>query len=199
MQNSMAQTDSAGQHAASGRQAVLRDGIYLNIGQLQRNEPAYREYRSEVANVFGPNDEVLLYVNCDGENGTSHQCEIGQCMGYVKKGNLYISQGLQHYYYRVFILGTLAHYIAYTAYGQPLRMSMAGGYLMPENDLLEYVLDFRTGDSFAFNYRNFAFFLKANDPDLYQQLQASKGKRNMIHHFLLKYNERHPLTFPVVH
>jgi hypothetical protein len=53
-----------------------------------------------------------------------------------------------------------------------------------------------TGATFLFTYRNFKDFLKQNDEELLAELEKTKNKRDMIHHFLLKYNEKHPVYFP---
>ncbi|MEI6854242.1 MAG: hypothetical protein WCL06_15445, partial [Bacteroidota bacterium] len=75
-------------------------------------------------------------------------------------------------------------------YGNTTGLNFSG------NELREYVLDFQTGETFVFTYRNFKDFLKTHDEELLKELEKTKNKRDMIHHFLLKYNERHPVYFP---
>lgn len=176
----------------------FNDGIYANFGEWKNNAPRISQYQIIKTNTFGSGDEIEIRYNCTGEDGSAQSCEVRNCFGYVNKGSLYISQGFYSHFFRVFIVGSLTHFIAYSGFDNPdaYFTSEPNGLIGASNDLREYVIDFIDGSSFEFNYKNFASFLKERDPDLYQELQASKNKRQMIHHFLLKYNEKHPIYIP---
>jgi hypothetical protein len=171
------------------------DGVYANFNEWKNNSPRINQFQTIKSNSFGVGDVIEIHYNCKGDDGTAQNCEIKNCFGYVQNGSLFISQGFYGRFFRVFIVGRLTHFIAYSGYDNPdaYFTSEPNGLIGAANDLREYVLDFSTGDTYEFSYKTFAYFLKERDHELYLQLQASKQKRKMIHHFLLKYNERHPI------
>ncbi len=101
-------------------------------------------------------------------------------------------------YFRMFLIGALSHYLWYNRATSGVGNLLAGSnYLKSTIHVFkEFVLDFETGETFLFTYRNFKDYLKTHDAELLKELEASKNKRDMIHHFLLKYNEKHPIYFP---
>jgi hypothetical protein len=175
------------------------DGIYANFSEWKNNSPHISQFQIIKTNTFGSGDEIEIRYNCKGDNGSSQNCEVKNCFGYVLNGSFYISQGFYSHFFRVFIVGSLTHFIAYSGFDDPNAYftSEPNGLIGASNDLREYVIDFSDGSSFEFTYKNFASFLKERDPQLYQELLTSKNRRKMIHHFLLKYNERHPIYIPV--
>jgi hypothetical protein len=176
----------------------FQDGVFINFGEWKSNRPRLTNFQVVRTNSFGAQDDVELRYSCSDDNGTVNTCIVKNCFAYTKNGALYIAQGYYGYYYRAFIIGSLTHFIAFTGFDarQDYYYIDPNSLLGSENDFREYLLDFETGNTFVFSYKTFAAFLKERDTDLYQQLMDSKRKRKMIHHFLLKYNEKHPIYFP---
>jgi len=195
--NINAQQDST-EMVKFGSGVHFAEGVYANFNEWKNNQPRINDFHAVKTNAFGAQDEIELRYNCKGDNGSMQSCVVNNCFGYVLNGAFYITQGFNGHYFRVFIIGGLTHFIAYSGYEDPdaYYTSDPNGLIGAANDYREYVLDFSNGEVFEFNYKNFVSFLKANDPELNQQLLASKNKRQMIHHFLLKYNERHPIYLP---
>lgn len=193
----LAQNDSA--IVKYTRDFKLKDGIYQTFKEFKNNKPSLPEFEVIKDKIYGEDGSIILRYPCPDSIGSKKTCEVDECFGFCKNGVLYLSQGYSGYYYRMFIVGALSHFIAFNRYGMPDM------YLSPEplayvgttNDYSEFLLDFETGNTIHFNYKDFSDFLKAHDEELYQELQKTKQKRKMIHHFLLKYNERHPIYFPV--
>ncbi len=177
----------------------FKDGVYANFEEWKNNTPRITEFQIIKTNSFGSFDEVEIRYNCKGDDGSAQNCEIKNCFGYVQNGSFYISQGFYGRFFRVFIVGSLTHFIAYSGYDDPdaYFTTDPNGLIGAANDYREYVLDFSDGSVFEFNFKSFTSFLKEKDPELYAQLQSTKQKRQMIHHFLLDYNERHPIYIPV--
>jgi len=181
------------------RDFKLKDGIYQTFKEFKNNKPSLPEFEVIKDKIYGEDGSIILRYPCPDSIGSKKTCEIEDCFGFCKNGVLYLSQGYSGYFYRMFIVGALSHFIAFNRYGMPDM------YLSPEplayvgttNDYSEFLLDFETGNTIHFNYKDFSDFLKAHDEELYQELQKTKQKRKMIHHFLLKYNDRHPIYFPV--
>jgi hypothetical protein len=192
-----AQNDSLGrvQYSPDFR---FRDGVYISFDEWKNNHPRIKDFREYKTNTFGAQDEIELHYSCRDTAGVGKSCVVKSCFGFVRDGSFYISQGFNGYYFKVFIIGGLTHFLAFTNFGnqEAYISSEPNGFMGSANDFREYVLDFNSGQSFQFTYKNFAVFLKENDTELYQKLMDAKNKRQMIHHYLLEYNKRHPVYFP---
>jgi len=168
------------------------DGIYLSFDELKNNLPAWRTFE-----VTHRNGATYLARPCADSSTTRNDCAVENPWGYCLNGNVFIHQGYDNHYFRLQVIGALTHYfrmeIIYTNSGLSDPMNPYGAMPSARMSDREVILEWSTGKSFDFNYKNFKAFLKNNDPDLYQQLESSKKKRGMIYFYLLKYNERHPV------
>jgi hypothetical protein len=175
----------------------LNEGVYLTFAEFKSNAPQIREYDVSMnnANIDGVNP-TLTYKKSDS-TGKKSTVEIKQCFAFCKNGIFYLNAG-NYGFYRTFILGALTHYVAYYRVSPEFVDFYAGSDISAwsGNDMREFVLDFETGDSFLFTYIDFKKFLANRDPELYKEMEHTHGKRKLIHRFLLKYNERHPIYFP---
>ncbi|HQI69347.1 MAG TPA: hypothetical protein PLT47_01250 [Bacteroidales bacterium] len=181
------------------RDFKFNDGIFQTFQEFKNNKPSLPEFEVVKDKIYGEEGSVILRYPCPDSIGSKKTCVIDECFGYSKNGILYIYQGYPGYYYRMFMVGALSHFVAFDKYG------MHDMYFSPEplayvgtsNDYAEYLLDMETGETMHFNYKDFCKFLENHDSELFQELQNTRQKRKMIHHFLLKYNEKHPVYFPV--
>jgi len=181
------------------RDFKFNDGIFQTFQEFKNNKPSLPEFEVVKDKIYGEEGSIILRYPCPDSIGSKKTCVIDECFGYSRNGVLYIYQGYPGYYYRMFMVGALSHFVAFNKYG------MHDMYFSPEplayvgtsNDFAEYLLDLETGETIHFNYRDFCKFLESHDSELFQELQNTRQKRKMIHHFLLKYNEKHPVYFPV--
>lgn len=178
---------------------VFNDGIYLSFKEFKNNKPSLNEFEAIKEDLYGEEGSVILKYPCPDSIESAKKCILKDCFGYCKNNIVYFSQGYSGYYYRMFIIGALSHYIAIHFYSNDhMYISQEpNAFIGTTSDYTEYLLDFETGEKFRFTYKDFCNFLINNDKDLYDELQKTKHKRDMIHHFLLKYNDKHPIYFPV--
>jgi hypothetical protein len=176
----------------------FKDGVYINFDEWKNNRPRIRDFSETKANTFGAQDEIELHYSCKDIAGSAKNCIVRNCFGFVHDGNFYISQGFYGYYFRVFLIGSLTHFLAFTGFNDKdaYISSEPNGFIGSANDYREYLLDFDSGRAFEFTYKNFSAFLKEHDAEMRQQLINTKKKKQMIHHYLLKYNETHPIYLP---
>mgnify|MGYP007068279383 CR=1 FL=1 len=182
------------------RDFKFNDGIYQSFKEFKNNKPSLPDFEVIKDKIYGEEGSIILRYPCPDSIGSKKTCTLDKCFGYCKNGILYFSQGYTGYFYRMFIVGALSHFMAYNKDDMQHDLFMSPqpvAYVGPSNDYTEYLLDFNTGTTFLFNYKDFSDFLKAHDEELYQELQKTRQKRKMIHHFLLKYNEKHTISFPV--
>ncbi len=193
-----AQTDTSRTMVKYTRDFTFEDGIFMNFTEFKNNAPSVKNFEIiKDKNSFDDGNITLKYTVTDTSGKTGKQRERS-CFGFSKNGVLYFSDGNDGFY-RMFIVGALSHFMQYQRsnryvddyYGDPSMLTWSA------NDLREYVLDMETGATFLFTFRNFKDFLKTHDEELLKELEKTKNKRDMIHHFLLKYNERHPIYFPI--
>lgn len=193
-----AQTDSTRKMVKYVRGFKFTDGIYLNFNEFKNNSPSVVKCEIIENKDAMMNGSFVLKSYEPDSNGKISNKQISNAFGFCKNGVIYFGNE-SNGYFRMFIVGALSHFIALqqsTAaddmyYGYPAFISVSG------NDASEYLLDFETGETFLFNYKNFRDFLQKHDTILYNELESLKNKREMIHHYLLKYNEKHPIYFPV--
>jgi hypothetical protein len=193
-----AQDDSNQNKVKYTKDFKFKDGIFMNFNEFKNNEPSITQFEVVKDKTSGSETDIYLKYNRPDTSGNKKKKVTEQAFGFAKNGVLYFSDG-NYGFYRMFIVGALSHFMQYQVsynnmdsyYGNTAGMSFAA------NDIREYVLDFETGETFLFTYRNFKDYLKTHDAELLKELEASKNKREMIHHFLLKYNEKHPIYFPV--
>jgi hypothetical protein len=173
----------------------FQDGVYMTFQEFKENSPSVRDFKVSKSSQFS--GETVLETVCLGGTG---YCEIKNCWGYVQNNAVYISQGFSGYYYRLQIIGALIHYFAMNTYSIPTYDYAYGDPFYRNQRSVEnqeYFIEFLSGKKYEFSYKIFSGFLQEKDAELYEELQKSKKKRKMIYHFMLKYNELHPVYFPV--
>jgi hypothetical protein len=193
-----AQADTNTYMVKYSRDFRFTDGIYMSFDEFKNNSPSIKDYELiENKNSREEGHYKLKYIVADstGKNKTK---VVRKCFGFSHKGILYFNNRNSGYY-RMFIIGALSHILSY--YRQDIGF---GGYSagLPVlygsvHYFTEVLLDFETGEKFMFSYENFTDFLKTHDEEMLAELEGSKNKRELTHKFLLKYNEKHPIYFPI--
>ncbi len=177
---------------------VFRNGIYLSFDEFKENNPSITDFKVVRSSQFS--GEVFLEYQCvDESTGVLKTCYAQKCWGYAQNNNVYISQGISGYFFRLHIIGALIHFYSVELYSMPYYDYSYGYPAYRTNrraENREFVIEFNSGRKFEFNYRNFSRFLMENDRELYDELQNTKRKKKMIYHFLIRYNEKHPVYFP---
>jgi len=187
-------------HSTKSNEIVFNEGIYLTFSEFQKNSPSIKEFEVKRLGKFGRT--INLEYKCfDSISKQITTCIVKNCWAYVSNKTLFISQGEDDSFFRAQIIGALIHYFALETTYEPMHYDYRYGGYYPNTMGTsrrtvsnEYIIIFETGEQFLFTYRNFANFLKQNDTELYQELEKSKRKRKMIYHFLLRYNEKYPLS-----
>lgn len=187
------QTDTVSGGQVYDNDFRFRRGIYMNFEEFRTNKPSVTAFTLVENDGSGRAGGVLLQYSATDTSGKMQNYTVRECFGFSDKGSFYISQGYEGYYYRLFIMGALTHYISFAGYNTPYYYSPNDpmAYVGSSPDFAEYLLDFSSGRAFRFTYRDFADFLSKNDPDLYAEMMKNRKRRKMLHFYLLKYNERH--------
>lgn len=180
------------------REFLFNDGVYLSFEEWKMNKPSITDFEAKLNSNIISDGNYTVQVNIKDSSGKVLTKNVRNSFAFVKNGIMYISNRNSGYY-RMFIIGALSHYIAYyyTGFDNFDYYGNNQMLLANNNDFREFFLDFSTGESFLLTYANFKNFLKTRDPELYAEFEKTKGKRKLIHRFMLKYNEKHPIYFPV--
>lgn len=183
----------------------FKDGVYRNSASLYANQPEITEFTIKKAEQG--NEIYTIYQPCPDSSDQKKICEITDAWGFVYQKNLYLAVSVGGFF-RAQIVGALVHFIDVESIlvehtpnfsSSPYYYSNFN-YDMPtysrRNTASEYIINIVTGEKIFFTYRNFRNFLKRKDTELYNELIHSKQKRKLIYFFLMKYNDRHPLSIP---
>ena len=163
---------------------------------MHQDNPAITDFKVSRGTQFS--DQIALEYPCVDKSGNATKCLVRDCWGYVQNNTVFIAQGTGGYFFRLHIIGALIHYYAIESYSAPYY-DYSYGYPTQRSgrqvQTLEYLIEFETGKKIVFNYKNFSAFLLEKDKELYDELQKTRKKRKMIYHFLIRYNEKHPVYF----
>jgi len=175
---------------------VLKDGIYLTVNEFKNNRPSITRFDVIKRNQFSNPNNIFLEYHCKDSATVGKKCEVNECWGYCKNNTVYISHGYYGFFFKIMVIGSLSHFVALSGFDKPFGYGEPMSSINSTNDLIQYFLDTNTGDVWPFTYKNFSEFLKKNDVELYHNLSSEKQKRKLTFFYLLKYNERYPLSFP---
>jgi hypothetical protein len=192
-----AQADTSRNMVKYSHDFKFKDGIFMTFNEFKNNAPSIRKFEVITDKNMGSEGDIYLKYTRPDTSGNKKKKVTAQAFGFSKNGVLYFSDG-NFGFYRMFIVGALSHFLQYQFYDNTMDnyYGTPSGLSITSKEMREFVLDFETGQSFLFTYRDFKDYLKLHDAELLTELEHSKNKRDMIHHFLLKYNEKHPIYFP---
>lgn len=168
------------------------EGIYLTFEEFKTNSPSIENFT-----IKNYGEGTFFEFPCTDSTGNIQTCTAENVWGYCKGKNVYINQGYGAVFFRLQVIGALIHYYSVSTYYQRDYNYDYYGRPYPSSSRRvaeeEMVMEWESGNSFAFNYRSFSTYLEMKDQDLYTELGNSKKKRKMIYFYLLKYNENHPV------
>lgn len=186
------------------RDFQFKNGIYLSYSDFKNNSPLnasriVSDYNKASRDFF----EKVLSKNSFTYLDTAGKQQVvktNDTWGYCANDIVYINYGSD--FNRVTIIGSICHFVA----AVPVKIGISDPfYNDPFNNpqqytyvTQQYILDTETGKTLEFNVTNMEFLLM-RDELLYKEFAAfkKKKKRDSIFLYLRKYNEKHPLYFPV--
>lgn len=193
----------------------FNDGFFLNFDQVKSNAAipnskivTTADYNSaDFFDVVIAGKKLIYFDNL----GLKHEEGIDKIWGYSRNGVLYIN--VNGTFNRINIIGSICHFIAtfrshQPSYYDPFMYGPGFGGLgsgFPANssgyettEVKQLILDFETGKLYEYTLESLEFIF-SRDPDLYTEFSAlkKKKKKQLKFVYLRKYNEKHPLFFPV--
>lgn len=187
----------------------FNDGFYLNFDQVRNNKPILKSKIVSKVNYNAPNffdaviasRKIVYYDNL----GSRIEINIDKIWGYAKNGSLYIN--INGIFNRITVVGRICHFIATIKINQPAFYDpfMGGIGISPmsrsgneSTEIRQLILDFDTGKLYEYSIESIELIL-ARDPDLYSEfsLLKKRKKKQLKFVYLRKYNDKHPLYFPV--
>jgi hypothetical protein len=193
------------------------EGIYANFDMVLANDPIPQARIVTDLDMFDrafyekitAAKEIVIY----DENGVKKELPTHEVWGYGRNGILYINVGSA--FHRISFVGSICHFVATVTtynpnyydpyYYNPYYSSSYyyNRYSMPQSnvtstDLRQYLLDFESGDVMEYETESVEVLLM-KDPELSDEYHAlsNRKKKQMKFVFIRRYNERHPLYFPV--
>jgi hypothetical protein len=167
----------------------LPDGYYTDHVEILGGKPAvlatqlYNKAGVKLTSFNPENEKHFLQTSDD-----LVEVKKDAYLGFVRNGIFYLN--FKGGYYRLGITGMLSHVmVVQTVYNN--MDGFTGSYATEQVSL---VIDFKTGNMFAFEPEPFQAFLTENDPALYQEFAAMKkrkDKKRALFVFLRRYNEQY--------
>lgn len=193
------------QLVAYSKNFEFKEGIYIDFRDFLENKPVPK---SKIVSDMNHDDFDFMHqltsqksIDYIDASGIRQTVETNKLFGYSKNNGVYIYHSND--FYRISLIGTLCHYTATVIVYSP-GMGMGFGYggmgttSTVTQELRQYVFDTRVGRVVDFTVDNIEHILES-DPELYKEFMTLKKrkKRNSIFLYLRKYNQLHPLYFPV--
>jgi hypothetical protein len=165
-------------------------------------------------------DQIYFYDAMGGRK----EVNKNEIWGYARNGILYVR--VEDNFNRITYVGSFCHFVAdittydrrynnypynsynpyYNSYNSyysnPYGNPYSYGYpygqnTVSRNELIQYVIDFETGNTVEFDIKNVEILL-IKDPELYQEfiMLSRKKKKQMLFLYIRKFNEKHPIYLP---
>ena len=187
----------------------FKEGVYLVFDQVKKNSPLPKsriittvDYTDE--NFFDQvlSNKLLMYFD---ENAVKREYPMNKIWGYSRNGILYIF--MNNDFYRITIVGRIAHFVANYTYYVPGAYSgynygygydpLYNSYNQPNTETRQYLLDFDNGRLYDYTVQNLEILLM-KDPELYDEYSSlrNKKKKQLKFLYIRKFNEKNPLYFP---
>ncbi len=185
----------------------FRDGVYANIGMVEKNSPIPSTWIETDMDVndrdFYKNitkaDEIVFY----DDNGVRTLLNTKSIWGYSYDGDLHINVGGA--FHKIDFVGRISHFFALktTYYPNPfLEYNLFGDFWSTQPVLVtakheEYLVDIFDNKVWKFDLDGLERVLK-KDPQLWKEFMTLKKreKEYLKYIFLKRYNEKYPLDIP---
>ncbi len=193
------------------------DGIYANFDMVLANDPIPQARIVTELDMFDrafyekitAGKQIVIY----DQNGVKKELDTHEIWGYGRNGILYINVGSA--FHRISFVGSICHFVATVTTYNPnyydpyyynpsySRSYYYNRYSSPQSntastDLRQYLLDFQSGDIMEYETESVEVLLM-KDPELSDEYHAlsNRKKKQMKFVFIRRFNEKHPLYFPV--
>jgi hypothetical protein len=185
------------------RDLKLKEGIYKSFSDFRNNTPIPKgSITNTTRGINAPDFYVQLFnkntVTYKDSSGAEQKLELKDIWGYCQEQSIFIGSREA---VRLPVIGSISHFTRVeTVYGPDMSGGVAGPvYTPPRQEINQYMLDMKTGNILLFSLGNFETMLENYDADLFKEFSALKKrkKKDMKFVYLRKYNEKHPLYFPV--
>lgn len=175
------------------------EGIYLTFEEFKNNDPSIKQ---EAVIRDTPTDQLLFgdlfnheKITYFGPGGEVVKLKKKTVWGYSSGKNVFIRKGM--YFNRIFKIGYIMHFME--QYNNPVDNRNRGDSPLIYVASLPYMVDYKTGDVLNYCYENFLKLLE-RDQELYNEFTAIKKYKKRVEQmflYLMKFNEKHPIYFPV--
>lgn len=189
----------------------FKEGIYLTIQDWKNNDPIPLNRISTKFSISG-GDFFKRLLSPDWKEGNSKKLfsmkqvryyddnneiqavNTSKIFGY-SDGNLVYTEN----HSIIPIIGSICHYTKYVIKG-----NRGGVYGIPNNGISygkvkakEFIIDFEKNQRLPFKKRHIEEIIK-RDQELYKDYEKERGnRRQKLYKYLLEYNKKHPIYFPV--
>jgi len=173
-------------------------GIYKTYYEFKHNAPSINEKalieKNLVAQTFISNalgDEKIYYY--DDSLHRKVRLKKGEFWGYCSNGVVYIY--LDNCFHQLLKIGAICYFVETGNLAASNSNIPVTGKKRPFR-----LVNFKTGEIYDANIYTFQELIK-DDQDLYNEfisLKRKSKKKKAMYQFLFRYNEKHPVYFPVV-
>ncbi len=174
------------------------NGIYKTYDEFKYNAPSIHEKaliennlvaQTFISNVLG--DEKIYYY--DDSLHKKVRLKKGEFWGYCSNGVVYIY--LDNYFHQLLKIGAICYFVE-----NGNVVASNSNFPVKSKKRPFRLVNFKTGDIYDANIYTLQEQIK-DDKELYDEfisLKRKSKKKMAMYQFLNKYNERHPIYFPVV-
>lgn len=173
-------------------------GIYKTFGDFKQNGPSINEKaiieNNIVAQTFISNalgDEKIYYY--DDSLHRKVRLKKGEFWGYCSNGIVYIY--LDNCFHQLLKIGAICYFV------ETGNLAVSNSNIPVTGKTRPFrLINFKTGDIYDANIYTLQEIIK-DDTELYDEFMSLKRKskkKKAMYQFLNRYNERHPIYFPVV-
>lgn len=176
----------------------FHDGIYKTFEDFKNNNPSIKERavisENPEAQFLLGNFATMEKISFYDSNGISHKLKRTEVWGYCSNGAIYVM--LNNNFHRIFKIGRIIHL---TESHNTLLYSNSApvSSINKPVRLIQYLIDYRTGEILSYTLDNFLLLLKA-DEQLYDEftlIKRKSRKQEQMFIYLNKFNERNPIYF----
>jgi len=184
----------------------FKEGIYINVDMVKKDSPIPSTWIDTDLNVndrdffknITRNDEILFY----DDNGVRTVLDAKSIWGYGDDGNIYINVGGA--FHKIDLFGRISHFIAIRTTYSPIEILEGHReiwYHQPmelthKNE--EYLFDILENKVWDFDLDGLERVLE-KDQQLWNEFMSLKKrkKEKSKYVYLMRYNEKYPLDFPI--
>lgn len=174
------------------------DGIYKSYKEFKENDPSIKEKavisENPEAQFLIGNFATMEKISYYDSKGISQRLSRTEVWGYSSNGAIYVM--LNNNFHRIHKIGRIMHLTE--SHNTLLYSSSAPvSAINKPVRLIQYLIDYKTGEILRYNLENFILLLKT-DKELYDEftaIRSVKKKEEQMFIYLNKFNQRNPIYF----